>query len=237
MIRYHHMPLIGLALVLIYGGTACGAPFVPTGVTPGSPYHLIFVTSGQRDSSSVNIADYNNFVNAQAANNPVVTGTNMGVQYFAVGSTTAIDASVNAPVTAPVYNFNDQLIATSFADLWDGTLNNAILYDEFGSPGFPDVWTGTQSNGTAFAGQELGTATPHTGLANLSSSLWIDDFQSNNNTPFSFYGLSQQLIAPSGNNVPEPSSLVCWTLVLTGLLLLAVVKRRRSLRQAANASS
>jgi len=154
-----------VGLLLCAARCASAAPLVPPGVAPGSPYHLAFVTSGTRDATNSNIADYNAFVNAQAANNPALTGTNMGVNYFAIGSTTSVDANANAVVSAPVYNLNGDLLATGFADMWDGSLNNPIRYDEFGTPGFPDVWTGTQASGVAFAGQELGADPARTGLA------------------------------------------------------------------------
>jgi hypothetical protein len=43
------------------------APFLPSGVAPGTPYHLVFVTRDGHDGISSSIADYNTFTNAQAA--------------------------------------------------------------------------------------------------------------------------------------------------------------------------
>lgn len=201
--------------------TMCqAAPFVPSGLTPGSSYHLVFVTSSARDATSGQIGDYNTFVNNQAALNPTLTGTNTGVQYFAIASTTTVDANVNAAVTAPVYNFNGDKVADSYADLWDGTLDNAIQYDAFGNfASFPDIWTGTTTAGVGLAGSELGTASPHSGIAFAANSLWISDAVSPAATNMAMYGLSQELTVP----VPEPST---WALAIVGGAAMLLVRRR-----------
>ena len=152
------------AVALLLQASADAAPFLPTSVTPGSPYHLMFVTQDGRDAASANIADYNAFVNAQAALNPTLTGADVGVTYFAVGSTGAIDARANALVTAPVYNFNDQKIADSFTDIWDGALDAPVAFDQFVAGGFPDMFTGSDNAGFAILGSELGAASPGRGF-------------------------------------------------------------------------
>lgn len=195
---------------------AQAGPYVPPSLAPGSTYHLVFISQGTRDGTSSLIADYNNFVQAEAALNLALTGTNVGVVYKAIASTTAIDANVNVLISAPVYNFNGDLIATSLADFWDGTLANAILYDQFAAAGFPDVWSGSDQSGTAVVGSEMGSANPRTGLANLGNSRWIDDTVNNDFIPASLYGVSQQLTV-----VPEPS-----TALLLGLGLVVMTARR-----------
>ncbi len=207
----------GLALVFVtvVASTTGAAPFVPTSLSPGDVYHLAFVTSGGRDAASTAIADYNSFVNAQAMNNPGLTGTNMGVVYSVIGSTSTVDAIVNAPVSGPVYNFNDELIALNSGDLWDSALQNAILYDESAQPRPFEVWTGTDVNGLGVAGRELGTLGPIAGDSSQAGPFWINWNQINPPAAaqFSFYGLSQPLTVPANLNVPEPSSLICWLLL------------------------
>lgn len=216
------------ALLLPFSAAeVAAAPYVPPGLTPGSTYHLVFVSRDARDGISTNITDYNNFVQAQAALNPTLTGTNMGVTYRAIASTATDSALSNAPISAPVYNFNGQLVANNSIDMWNGTLANAIFYDQFANTGFPDVWSGTDQNGNPVGGSEMGTANPHTGLANLSTSRWIDDSNSPQNVPAALYALSQELTFPFQSSVtPEPS-----TMVLCAIGLVALCARRSPRRQ------
>lgn len=212
--------LLAIVAVSCMANVSEAAPFVPAGVAPGGTYQLVFVTSGARDSTSTLIADYNTYVNNQAAQNPVLTGTNMGVQYFAIGSTTTVNANANAAVTGPVYNFNGDKVADNFADMWDGSLDNAIRYDEFASLAtFPDLWTGTTTAGIGFVGNELGTSSPRAGIAFASTSIWISDAIGPSSVDFAFYGLSQTLTAP----VPEPSTLIA----LIGSAAVLLFRRNR----------
>lgn len=213
-----------VTLILALNATPTHAvPYLPPSVAPGSTYHLVFVTSTTRDGASTNIADYNTFVNNAAANNPVLTGTNVGVNYFAIASTATINANANAAVSDPVYNFNGDKVADNFADMWDGTLDAPILYDEFVNIGFPDIWTGSQLNGNAFVGFEMGNSIPRTGLGNFNTDRWISDAVGPQQINMSLYALSQQLTAPDSTvSVPEP---VTATLLLAGTL--AMTRRRR----------
>lgn len=196
------------------------APYVPPSLSPGDSYHLVFITDGLHDATSGVIATYNNFVQSQASLNPVLTGTNMGVTYKAIVSTTTIDANANAVVSAPVYNFNGDKIADNFADMWDGTIDNAIAYNQFVATVFPpDIWTGSQTSGIGSVGAELGQANPRTGRSDLADGRWIDEIFSNSSFNSRFYGLSQELTVP----VPEPSS---FALAMLAALGLWVVRRR-----------
>jgi hypothetical protein len=62
------LPILGLVsgIALVTLGTASAVQAaivtVPTGLNPGDQYRLVFVTSGTRDATSTNIADYNTFV-------------------------------------------------------------------------------------------------------------------------------------------------------------------------------
>ena len=55
-------------------------------LNPGDTYHLVFVTEGTRDATSTDIADYNAFVKAEAER-PGATTENLGINWFAIGST------------------------------------------------------------------------------------------------------------------------------------------------------
>jgi hypothetical protein len=208
-----------LSAICLINETAVAAPFLPAGVTPGSPYHLVFITRDPRDGVSSNIADYNTFVNDQAALNPVLTGNNVGVTYFAIGSTTTVDANANAVVSAPVYNFFGQKVADSFVDMWDGSLDTAVRYDQFVNSGFPDLYTGTEAAGLGFAGSELGTANPRAGLGNLATSDWVTNATTPQASAYAFYGLSEVIIAPASTTVPEPNAATIWLLLGLGMIV------------------
>ena len=106
---------------------------VPVGVNPGETYQLVFFTAGTTDALSTDIADYNSFVQSEAALNPALTGTDIGVTYTIIGSTSSVNANTNAAVTAPVYLIDGSaLIATSYNDFWDGTISHPIDQDQYG---------------------------------------------------------------------------------------------------------
>ena len=119
--------------------------------------HTIFVTSFQNfvttDQSfpptfplfgNLNDADW---ICTYAAANVGLVANWDGVQiaYQAILSAPGTNASDRIAVTAPVYNMHGDLIANNKADLWDGTLQNPILYDENGAAPTAVfvVWTGS----------------------------------------------------------------------------------------------
>jgi hypothetical protein len=123
---------------------------VPAGLSPGDTYQLVFVTAGTTNAQSTNIADYNSFVQTEAALNAILTGTDIGVTYSAIGSTLSVDANTNALVSAPVYIVDGSaLVATGYGDMWDGTLNAPISQNQFGATlTSGNVWSGSLSVGT-----------------------------------------------------------------------------------------
>jgi hypothetical protein len=66
---------LAIAMVICWIGLGVGSRaeagdidlLTPTGLMPGDHFRFVFVTDGTRDVTSSNIADYNNFVNSQAA--------------------------------------------------------------------------------------------------------------------------------------------------------------------------
>jgi hypothetical protein len=108
--------------------------------------------------------------------------------------------------------------------MWDGTLDNPILYDQFANlASLPDMWTGSNSAGFYATGLGLGEATPRTGLAITASSNWIDDGVIGNSTSLAFYGLSQVLTVSSA--VPVPAAAYLFGSALLGL---AGIKRKNN---------
>ena len=120
--------------ILVFSMTAAtsqASVFVPAGLQPGDMYHLAFVTAGARDATSTMIGDYNVFVRSQAAMNSALTGTDMGVMYNAIASTSDDIARVNALVAAPVYLLDGTKIADGFDDMWDGDIDANFQVDQY----------------------------------------------------------------------------------------------------------
>ena len=87
-------------LVAVLLATTAHAVVVPVGLNAGDPYHLVFVTQNGHDAVSRNVSVYNQFVNDEAALNPSLTGTDEGVQWFAVATVYLNNARDNAVVGA-----------------------------------------------------------------------------------------------------------------------------------------
>ena len=110
-------PITGLLLMAFVVCALPAAELVaavipPIGLAPGMQYQLIFVTRDGRDATSSNIADYNAFVTAQAALNPLLPLTT----WHAVASTVAVNAATNAPsLGLPVYNTGGEEVAAGNA--------------------------------------------------------------------------------------------------------------------------
>lgn len=199
---------------------------VPAGLNPGDSYHLAFITDGKRDATSTNIADYNVFVTGEAALNPGLTGTTMGVQWFAMGSTADVDARDNAVVSAPVYLLDGSTkIADSFTDIWDGTIDNQFVKTQFVVNALsPFPWTGSTPAGIQFGTSPLGSSNPPDGNAGQTNGGWMQWNSTPSDELHRMYALSELLTAPS--SVPEPSTFIFATLSLLGFGLFGWRRKR-----------
>lgn len=120
----------------------------PPAPVPGS--RLIFATNAM---FSGNVGGFDGAkarcrAAAASSTNPFVrTGT-----FTALLSTSSKSANQLTPNDGvPYYNTGGQLVANNYADLWDGTVQNTIRYDENGQDIFGGsgtlVWTGTTQTG------------------------------------------------------------------------------------------
>jgi hypothetical protein len=75
--------------ILGAASTSIAVPItVPTGLSPGDEYRLVFVTSTTRNATSSNIADYNLFVTGVANTIPELLA--LGTTWSATGSTRTV---------------------------------------------------------------------------------------------------------------------------------------------------
>ena len=136
-------------------------------------YHLAYVTTAETTATSTDIADYNAFVqgDANSQNVTVNEGTiNLGtVNWFALGSTSTVDAIDNAVITGSVWDIyntlnegatsgtDDGFLASGSADFWDlefpgasGNSGNPLSRVEDGAN--RNIFTGTVAGGVAGGG-------------------------------------------------------------------------------------
>jgi len=222
-----------LALVVFgsitgYAGTIYTTP---TGLTPGTQYQLLFVTSDLSYATSTTISDYNTFVTDEAALDATLAAfdTANGVTWTAIGSTPTVDADANAPSSGLVYNLENTELASS--GVYGGSLLSAVGFDEDGDSSSNDVWTGSTTSGTVAGGiNDLGQNFPEFGVANLATAGWIADANGTESDNYlSLYALSSVITVPQASSTPEPGTLGL-TACAALLLLLRGAGSRPALR-------
>jgi len=219
--------IFGFVVVLATAITAFALPIAqPSDLPLGAEYRLAFVTNSKASASSTDITVYNSFVTTQAESSSVLLA--LATTWTAIASTPTVYARDNTntdwTVTSgvPIYNLNGQRIANDYADLWDGVLLNAILYDQFGNPVNDHTyatWTGTATSGEFFGGHALGEEQPRLAFDYQTNQQWINAGNSLSNTiGRHFYGMSSTLTV-----VPEPTTML---LLGSGLIGLAGFRRK-----------
>jgi hypothetical protein len=212
---------------ILAGATAQAGIIVPTGLNPGDQYYLTFVTQDWRDGTSANINDYNDFVQAQAAQNPTLTGTNEGVQWRAVPSTSSVSALTNLGLLEYAVYLLDgtTLVATGGSDYWDGTHSGPTNLSQFLTDRSAfRATTGSTEFGSAFPSRYLGNGgNVRNGNPPDLGGTWASVSEAQADTPEPFYAVSQLLTVGA---VPEPSTIVLAGIGIVGLLFASRRKRR-----------
>ena len=204
----------------------------PSGLNAGDKFRLLFVTSGTRDATSTDIADYNSFVqSAAAAGHAAIRGYSAG--FRALASTESVDARDNTATTGtgvPIYWLNSSILANDNSDLYDGSwANRSQRTNERGTTtSDPVVWSGSTddgrestSTGCSGASTALGAAGCN-GDGRLGSGVIHPSFNGNplvaagatlNSVHLPLYGISQVLVwqvirakASSARIVSRPAS-------------------------------
>ncbi len=172
-------PLIALLLLLTAtlaptpasAQSSCNGVVTWTGIIPdclsdGDAYRILFITRDTGDATSSNIADYNTFVQAQAAANTNTPFTD--VTFNVLGSTDTVDARDNTNSNRNsdgagerIFYYLGRKAADNYADFYDTNWDTAEARDQHGQT-FNDggtgtlIWTGTTNAGTKTGNSPLG---------------------------------------------------------------------------------
>ena len=213
---------LGVTAPVLLAGNVLAATL--PNLTPGSQFRYVFVTSGLRDATSTNIADYNTFVN-----NAAIAGSatsNITGPWAVIGSTATANARDNTATTGtggvPIYQLDGELVANDYGDLWDGSIANPININENNLNNIIiNPWTGTNSDGSTFTSRPLGSRSGvRFGRASQTNFEWINGSTITNEGNRSLYAMSSIQEIPT---IPEPTTIIASLLVGAGLLPL---KRR-----------
>lgn len=160
--------LSGVAFATLgISGIAEAFQLIPSGLSPGNQYRLVFVTDGTIQATSTDINTYNTFVDNEAHTSTILNDafTNVGIDpasitWKVIGSTASVNAINNTSTntvdtSVPIYGLDGKLIAFGNSDLWDGDIcphipaagiichDGGISMSQSGHYLFGDVWTGT----------------------------------------------------------------------------------------------
>jgi len=181
----------------------------------GDTYHLVYITTNTTVATSTDIADYNAFVQSDAA----AEGMG-GANWFVMGSTADANAIDNAIVTSPVINISDSgVVAADSDDFWDLDFSSSAhpLTLEGGDT---NVHFGTMGGGTVHSGLELGAVNDSVRIEWSGWTNWSSAWRGESTESLKpLVAVSEELTV-----VPEPATM--GLLALGGLAMLR--RRRRS---------
>ena len=136
----------------------------PSGISGGDQFRLIFLSSTKRKATSLDIADYNTFVQDLAAGGhnairPYADGFNVvGCTASMPGFPAGVNARENTGTTGtgvPIYWLKGNRVANNYADFYDGSWDDeANVKNESGNNGLNinqsanRPWTGCEHDGT-----------------------------------------------------------------------------------------
>ncbi len=214
-----------LAVVILVGVGRTAVSALPA---PGSTYHLLFATDEilsitnstafppiQGEFGNIAQADWQT---TYAAANGGLPGTEtwdgLGIHYRAILSINGSNARDRLAINGPVYNTHGTPLATSKADLFDGSLAAPVDYDEYGQwiAQYPDVWTGSTATGIWAGSSCTGWNNPAAdgliGNAFTKFSNWLNTgYAQPCNQSARLYGLSEELTAPLWGDFNEDDAV------------------------------
>ncbi len=227
-------PLFVFGLLLFPPAYACAEYVPPSDLSPGDQYRVVFVTSMTRYGTSSDIAVYNQFVTdaAEGAGSDIKDLSDTWTAIASVLGTNARNNTSTVPGSGdmPIYNVAGQNIVDSYSDLWDGSIDTAIRYNEFGDVFSSGIWTGTTSAGATEPQWHLGTSLSNVavmGHSDRTDSYWVSNHGSipmMSVHSLGLYGISSPITFGQSESVPEPSTLC---LAMLSLAAVGLVRYRR----------
>ena len=175
---------------------------IPSGLSVGDSFRLLFLSSTTRNASSSSIGTYNTFVQnrADAGHSGLA---NYASQFKVVGSTADTDARDNTETTGtgvPIYWVNGNKLADGYSDFYDGSWDDETnIKDESGenrsSPLL--IFTGSDNDGTesfvASSSRAFGMNNVRMGQLGATGTVnspLSGNFVAGKNENYPFYGLS-----------------------------------------------
>ena len=215
--------LLALALTVFTANAQSNMPtdvpsdwaLIPSGLSNGDEFRLLFITSGTRNAESSNISTYNTFVQNAAADATVGDDDPTPIRAYSsgfrvVGSTEDDDARDNTATTytaddqgVPIYWLGGNRLADDYADFYDGTWDAEINatnasggsrpFDSSNTGNRP--FTGSDHDGTGDNPNQLGRSNVRVGRPDSGSDRGpiSSQFNTARNSPRPFYGLSAVL--------------------------------------------
>ena len=195
---------------------------IPSGLSVGDSFRLLFLSSTTRNASSSSIGTYNTFVQNRAAAGHSGLA-NYASQFKVVGSTADTDARDNTETTGtgvPIYWVNGNKLADGYSDFYDGSWDDETnIKDESGenrsSPLL--IFTGSGNDGTesfvASSSRAFGMNNVRMGQLDAPGTVnspLSGDFVATKNENYPFYGLSPVFTIAT----PVPDT---WSLKPSGL--------------------
>ena len=184
---------------------------VPPALGPGDQYRLVFITKDKIfKAESSNIADYDGWVTAQASTSADLVA--LGTTWRVIGSTSSVSAKVHTDTDdspaglngVPIYRLDGAMIASSYDDLWDGSIENPLYVAQDGTvlATCCGTWTGTSTSGTGVTGNELGAGPAVVdGAPNGTGANWIQTGPFGASNLQYLYAISDVLTVPGTGNL------------------------------------
>ncbi len=173
---------------------------IPSGLTEGDQFRLIFLSSTTRDASSTDIGVYNTWIQNLVASSGHTDLRRYSQHFRVVGSTSAVNARdntntnyTNADRGVPIYWVGGNKVADDYPDLYDGTWDDEAnpRNERGGSRNTASVWTGSEDSGATSPNTSLGDSTPVGGVLSQPSINPLSGLASTSNTENRpLYGLS-----------------------------------------------
>jgi hypothetical protein len=188
----------------------------------GARYRVLFTTSESTLATSTDIDYYNSFASNAAGSGSVTGG--LGLTWKALASTPDMNARYNTGIfkydssMVTMFNTLGQIVASSGAELWSGSLDYPIGYSESG-----DIYEGIAWTGSWYTGGTKGSLGGPSGRPTWARWTQQDDQSWSYDDGSGFPSYIIPLVAVSSvsekalTDVPEPGTTILLSLGLAGL--------------------